>query len=158
MRQKWFRFSTEIVREFRGVVMWLLRCFERLQGCYFDALHLLDNITNTVARRSKCIAAWEITILFKRINYSNGFRRSWGNSYGRSRGLADNGSNGIPLNILISYSSDMEKANQCQTWHSSTFAMYHFLFLFGKTNNILYLQVTNTASLKLTAGADKILH
>lgn len=126
----------------------LCGCFKRLQGSYFDALHLLDNITNTVARRSKCIAVLEITILFKRINYSNGFRRSRGNSYGRSRGLADNGSNGIPLNILISCSSDMEKANQCQIRHSSTFAMDHFLFLFVKSNNTLYLQATNTASLK----------
>lgn len=60
-------------------------------------------------------------------------------------GLEDNGSNGIPLNPLISYSSDMEKANQCQTWHSSTFAMDHHFF--GGGNNTLYLQATNTANL-----------
>lgn len=67
-------------------------------------------------------AEHEIMILHNRINYSNGFSPSPGNFYGSSRGLVDNGSNGIPLNPLISYSGN---ANQSQTQHSTSSAMDH---------------------------------
>ncbi len=64
---------------------------------------------------------------------------------GSSKGLVDNGSNAIPLNPIISYSSHMEKANQCQTQHSKPFCN---ISLFLEETTIHFTFKEQTANLK----------